>query len=72
MVQAEESWTEIELREVSYVEEAQDFLINNVTDDEVGLLKHELVMVVDEAGHSTPMALGIMVVKSIQGSACST
>ena len=28
-------------------------------------------MAIDEAGHSTPMACGIMVVKSIQGRACS-
>ena len=34
-------------------------------------LKPELVMAVDEAGHSTPMAFGIMVVKSIQERACS-
>ena len=53
------------------MEEAQYFLVNTVTDDEMELLKPELVMVVDEAGHSTPMACGIMVVKSIQGRACS-
>ena len=71
MVRTEESWTEIELREVGHVEKAQDFLVNTVTDDEVELLKPELVIAVDEAGHSTPMACGIMVVKSIQGRACS-
>ena len=71
MVRAEESWTEIELREVGYVDEAQNFLVNTVADDEVELLKPELVMTVDKAGHSTPMPYGIMVVKSIQGRACS-
>ena len=71
MIRAEESWTEIELREVGYVEEAQEFLVNTVTDDEIKLLKPKFVMVVDEAGHSTPMTCGIMVVKSIQGRACS-
>ena len=67
MVRAEKLWTKIELKEVGYVDEAQDFLVKNtVTDDEVELLKLELLMAVDEAGHSTPMACGIMVVKSIQ------
>ena len=47
VVRAEESWTEIELKEV-------------------GLLKPELIMAADETRHSTPMACGIMVVKSIQ------
>ena len=53
------------------MEEAQYFLVNTVTDDEMKLLKPELGMAVDKAGHSTLMACGIMVVKSIQGRACS-
>lgn len=71
MVRAEKSWTKIELRKIGYVEEAQDFLVNTATDDEVGLLKPDLIMDIDEAGHSTPMACGIVVVKSIQGRVCS-
>ena len=35
------------------------------------LLEPEIVMAVDETGHSTPMACGIMLVKSMQGKACS-
>ena len=59
------------LREVGYVDEAQDFLVNTVIDDEVELLEPEIMMTVDKAGRSTLMACGIMVVKSIQGRACS-
>ena len=44
MVQAEDSWTEVELREVDYVAKAQDFLVNTVTDDEIELLKPEIIM----------------------------
>ena len=53
------------------MDKAQDFLVNNVTRDEVELLKLELVMTTDKEGHSTPMACGIVVVKCIQGRACS-
>ena len=60
MVWAEKVWTEIEIREVGYVEEAQYFLVNIVTDDEMELFKPELVMAVAEAGHSTSMACRIM------------
>ena len=59
------------MREVGYVDEAQYFLVNTVVDDEVELLKSEIIMTADKAGHSTPMACKIMVVKSIQGRACS-
>ena len=62
MVWAEESWTEVELREVGYVDKAQDFLLNTLIDDEVELWEPKMVMTVDEAEHSTPMAWGIMVV----------
>ena len=44
MVRAEDSWTEVELREVDYVAKAQDFLVNTVTDDEIELLKPEIIM----------------------------
>ena len=68
MIQAEESWTEVELKEVGYVDKAQDFLVvNTIIDDEVELLELKIVMTVDEAGHSTSIACGIMVVKIIQG-----
>ena len=63
-------WTEVKLREVGYVDEEQDFLINTVIDDEVEVLESEIVMTIDKAGRSTLMACGIMVVKSIQGRAC--
>ena len=71
VVRAEELRTEIELKEVGHVEEAQDFLVNTVTDDEMELLKPELITAVGETGHSTLMACGIMLVKGIQGKACS-
>ena len=61
VVQAEESWIETELRNVGYMDEAQDFLANTVIDDEVELLESEIVMIVDKAGRSTSMACGIMV-----------
>ena len=59
------------MREVGYVDEAQYFLVNTVVDDEVELLKPEIIMTADKAGRSTPMVCKIMVVKSIQGRACS-
>ena len=71
MVRAEELWTEVELREVSYVEAAKDFQANITADDEVELSESEIKMTVDETGHSTPISYSIMVVKSTQGRACS-
>ena len=35
VARAEELWTEVELREVGYMDETQDFLVSNVIDDEV-------------------------------------
>ena len=43
VVQAEESWIEKELRKVGYMNEAQDFLVNTVIDDEVELLESEII-----------------------------
>ena len=48
VVRAEESWAEGELREVGCVDKAQDFLVNNVTDDEVELFEPKIIMAVDE------------------------
>ena len=50
------------MREVGYVDKAQDFLLNTLIDVEVELWEPKMVMTVDEAERSTPMAWGIMVV----------
>ena len=47
VVRAEESRTEVELREVGCVDGAQDFLVNTVIDGEVELLDPEIVMTVE-------------------------
>ena len=47
------------------MDEAQGFLVNTVIDGEVKLLEPKIIMTAEKAGRSTPMACGIMVVKSI-------
>ena len=53
VVWVEESWTEVELREVGCNRQAQDFLVDTMTNDEIELLEPEIVMTTDEAGRST-------------------
>jgi len=66
-VRSEEQWTEIELNEVSYAEDATDFIVDTETGMDAEILEPQIIMATDETGQTTPMACGIMLVKSIQG-----
>ena len=70
-IRSEEQWTEIELNEINYAEEAADFIIETETEMEAEILEPQIIMATDETGQTTPMACGIMLVKSIQGRPCS-
>ena len=70
-VRSEEQWTEIELNKVSYAKDATDFIISPESEIEAEILESQIIMATDETGQSTPMACGIMLVKSIQGRSCS-
>ena len=70
-IRSEELSTEIELKEVNYTGKAANFITVPEQGMKAELLEPEIVMAVDETGQSTPMACGIMLVKSIQGKACS-
>ena len=67
----DEQWTEIELSKVSYAKDATDFIISPEPEMEAEILEPQIIMATDETGQSTPMACGIMLVKSIQGPPCS-
>ena len=64
-------WTEIELKEVKYAQEAAKIMENLEENLEVEMLETEILMTVDETGQATPIDCGIMVVKNIQGRPCS-
>ena len=64
-IRTEELWTKIELKEVNYASEVAEIMENLEEDLETEILEPEIIMTVDETGQTTPMACGIMVVKSI-------
>ena len=70
-VRSEKQWTEIELNEVSHAKDATNFITNPEPEMEVEILEPQIIMATDETGQTTPMACGIMLVKSIQGRPCS-
>ena len=70
-IRSEEQRTELELNKVSYTEDATDFIIDPEPEMEAEILEPQIIMATDETGQSTPMACGIMLVKSIQGRPCS-
>ena len=71
-VRASEQWQETELTELKYVHDVDQWLFEpEELKLEDKILEPEIVMAVDQQGRTTPMASGIMVVKSIQGRACS-
>lgn len=71
MVRSEEQWIDVELNEISYAEEAAEFILNPEPEMKAEMLEPQIIMATDETGQSTPMACGIMLVKSIQGRPCS-
>ena len=70
MIRSEELWTEDELNKIDYTAEAADFTINVEKDTEAEIPAPEVIMAVNDTGQSTPMARGMILVKSIQGRPC--
>ncbi len=77
-VRGSEQWTEHELQDCSYVLEGLRSMINDYPEMDMSNGNHlewvsnpEVTMAVDQQGRSAPMACGVMVVKDIQGKACS-
>ena len=70
-VRSEEQWTELELNKISYAEDATEFIIENETEMEAEMLEPQIIMATDETSQTTPMACGIMLVKTTQERPCS-
>ena len=70
-----EQWTENELQEVSYIYdwnlECQTQDESQPTETHLEASAPDIIMTIDHQGRCTPMASGVMVVKDVQGRACS-
>ena len=70
-----EQWTENELQEVSYIYdwnlECQTQDESQPTETHLEASAPDVIMTIDHQGRCTPMASGVMVVKDVQGRACS-